>query len=50
MDITVRSLPAPRPKLPSRYMSGTDKSASSVVRRISGRIMIASVRLPEIRL
>ena len=47
MHITVRSRPAPRPKLPSRYMSGTESSASSVVRMIRGRIMIASVSAPE---
>lgn len=44
---TVRSLPAPRPKLASRKESGTDLRASSVVRMMSGRIMIASVHAPE---
>ena len=47
MHITVLSLPAPKPKLPSRYKSGTESRASSVVRIISGRIIIASVSAPE---
>ena len=44
---TVLSLPAPRPKLPSRYESGTDLRASSVVLIISGRIIIARVKVPD---
>ena len=44
---TVRSFPAPSPKLPSLYESGTDLSASSVVLIIRGRIIIASVNAPE---
>ena len=43
---TVRSLPAPRPKLPSRNESGTAFRASSVVRRMVGRTMMASVSAP----
>ena len=46
MRNTVRSLPAPRPKLPSRNESGTAFSASSVVRRMVGRTMMASVSAP----
>ena len=44
---TVRSFPAPSPKLPSLYESGTDLSASSVVLITSGKIIIARVRAPE---
>ena len=43
---TVRSRPAPRPKDPSRKESGTDRRASSVVRRMSGRIIMARVIEP----
>ena len=43
MRNTVRSFPAPSPKLPSRYESGTAFSASSVVLMIKGSIMIAMV-------
>ena len=46
MRNTVRSLPAPSPKLPSRKESGTEMSASSVVRMISGKIMMATVNAP----
>ena len=49
MHITVLSLPAPKPKLPSRYRSGTESSASSVVRIISGRIISEMVQAPESR-
>ena len=49
MRNTVLSRPAPRPKLPSRYIGSTASSASSVVRMISGRIMIASVHAPASR-
>ena len=44
---TVLSLPTPRPKLRSRYESGTDLRASSVVLIISGRIIIARVKVPD---
>ena len=44
---TVRSLPAPSPKLPSLYASGTPSKASSVVRIIVGSIIIAKVSAPE---
>ena len=43
---TVRSLPAPRPKLPSRKESGTLIRASSVVRITRGRIIMAMVKAP----
>ena len=46
MRNTVRSRPAPRPNEASRKESGTAISASSAVRMISGRIMIASVIAP----
>lgn len=46
---TVRSFPAPSPKLPSLKESGTAFNASSVVLMISGRIMIASVNAPASR-
>ena len=46
----VRSLPAPSAKEPSRKVSGTARNASSVVRMTRGRIMIAIVSMPAIRL
>ena len=42
----VRSFPAPSPKLPSLYVSGTDFNASSVVLIISGRIIMDMVKAP----
>lgn len=45
----VRSRPAPRPKLASRYVSGTDFKASSVVRMIKGKIIMDKVAAPAIR-
>ena len=46
MRNTVRRRPAPRPNEPSRKESGTLMSASSAVRMMSGRIMMASVMPP----
>ena len=46
MRNTVRSRPAPRPNEPSRKESGTEMSASSVVRMMSGKIMMATVNTP----
>ena len=43
---TVRSRPAPKPKDPSRKESGTDKRASSVVRKMRGKIIMARVMEP----
>ena len=48
MRNTVRRRPAPRPNEPSRKVSGTAINASSAVRMMSGRIMIASVMPPAI--
>ena len=47
MRNTVRSLPAPSPKLASRYISGTASSASSVLRMMSGSTMMDSVIAPD---
>ena len=46
MTKMVRSLPAPRAYEPSRKESGTARSASSVVRMMSGMIMSVIVRMP----
>ena len=44
---TARSFPAPSANAPSRQMSGTEDSASSLDRSISGSIMTDRVNAPD---